>query len=400
MEIDDSRGALRRMAVITFMTFAARGLAIPFVGLYLKSVGFQATEIGFITSLSALVQLVVTPALNSLADQTGTHRVLYTRLLAGNALAGIGMVVFTANRFLLGGAVILRESTDTPSAALLSQLTITWLDERKRAIYGRLRAWGSLGWAVTTLVSGRIYALGGYPLLFLLFSAFNLALMPLVKVLPERTANRQAYDGPLPPRSLTFYMLMASLFLFAVGNNAYSTFSFIYFRENLGASNELIGIISSVAALSEIPSMVLIDRLLRRTNTRTTLIIGMLGQAVLWIGFTLLTQATFLIPLMVFRGTFFTFFNVSMALLVSRVSHPANAATNQALAQVTVPGLAVLLAGWVNGWLFDNAGPDTLFRFAAFTAILAAVVLLWARGRIAAQEQAMGELRAVTTTSS
>ena len=308
-------------------------------------------------------------------------------------MAGLGFVAFAGNRFLLGGAVILRDSSDTPNAALLSQLTITWLDRRKQAIYGRLRAWGSLGWAVTTFVSGRIIAIGGYPLLFILYGVINLALIPLSGVLPQRTANRQEYEALLPPRSWAFYLLMASLFLFAVGNHAYANFSFIYFRQNLGASNELIGIISSVAALSEIPSMVLIDRLLRRTNTRTTLAIGMLGQATLWIGFSLLTGSTFLIPLMIFRGTFFTFFSVSVTLLVSRISHPANAATNQGIAQVTVPGLAVILAGTFNGWLFENAGPITLFRFAALMAVSGATLLLVARQRIAAQDHQMQKLR-------
>ncbi|NJM32884.1 MAG: hypothetical protein HC848_08570 [Limnobacter sp.] len=40
--------------------------------------------------------------------------------------------------------------------------------QRKQAIYGRLRSWGSFGWAVTTLISGRIVTIGGYPLLFVL----------------------------------------------------------------------------------------------------------------------------------------------------------------------------------------------------------------------------------------
>jgi PPP family 3-phenylpropionic acid transporter len=186
---------------------------------------------------------------------------------------------------------------------------------------------------------------------------------------------------------------MGSLFLFAIGNNAIGTFSFIYFHQNLGASNELIGIVSSVSALSEIPAMMVIDWMLRRTNTRLTLAIGMFGQGLLWIGFTLLVGPTLLVPLMAFRGTFFTFFNVSTALMVSRISHPTNVATNQAIAQVTVPGLAVLLAGSVNGWLFDHAGPYALFQIAALMALLASLLLLTARHQIAVQDQKMEMLR-------
>ncbi len=393
MQSEHDGAPFRRIAGITFLTFAARGLTLPFLNLYLASIGLSATEIGRLITISALIQLVLPPALHALADRTRQHRRLYYGFLTGNAIASFGLVASAGNPLLVGGAYMLRGSSDNPGASLLSQLTISWLDRHKRTIYGRLRGWGSLGWAVTTLVSGRIVAFGGYPLLFIFTGIINLALLPLVKVLPERTAERHEHREGAASRPLAFYILMASFFLFAFGNNAISDFGFIFFRQYLGASNDLIGVVSSVAALSEIPSMMFIDWLLRRTNIRTTLAIGMLGQAILWTGYTLLVGPDFLILLMAFRGTFFTFFNVSATLLVSRISHPTHAATNQALAQVTVPALAVVLAGTINGWLFDVVGPHVLFKISAVMAVLAALLLLAARHTIAAQDNRMHALR-------
>lgn len=393
MQSDNTRANFRRIAGITFLTFAARGLTIPFLNLYLVSIGFTGTQIGILITISAFIQLIIPPALHALADQTGQHRRLYKGLLAGNALASFGLVAGAANPLLLGGAYFVRDSSDGPGAALLSQLTITWLEQRKQTIYGRLRAWGSFGWAVTTLVSGRISAIGGYPLLFLITGTINLILLPLVKVLPPRTVERHQQNVVTYARPFAFYILMASLFFFAFGNNAITAFSFIYFKQSLGASNDFIGIVSSISALSEIPSMMFIDWLLRRVNMRTTLAIGMLGQAVLWVFYTLLVGPNFLIILIAFRGTFFTFYNVSATLLVSRISHPANAATNQAIAQVTVPSLAFLVAGSINGWMFDNLGPHILFKIAALMASLGALLLMAARHSIAAQDTRMQTLR-------
>jgi MFS transporter, PPP family, 3-phenylpropionic acid transporter len=386
---------LRRIAAITFLTMAARGLVLPFLNLYLKSTGFTATQIGVIVSFSALVLLLVSPLLNILADRTHRHRRLYYSLIVANILALLG-IVSQISQLFLAGSIIVRDSSDTSSAALLSQLTVTRLDEQKRATYGRLRAWGSFGWGVTTLISGRLFAAGGYPFLFVLSALLNLLVIPLVRVLPEHTSGRRTQQSAAASRSNTFYFYLISIFLFNVGANAIAAFSFIYFKENLGASNELIGIVSSVAALSEIPSMILIDRLLRRTNIRTTLVIGIVGQALLWIGYTALTGTAFLIPLMVTRGTFYTFFNVSSTLLVARISHPANVATNQALAQVTVPGLAVLLTSSVSGWLFDHAGPHVLFQMVALISLLAAALLLFARRQLEAEMHRMQTINAVS----
>jgi PPP family 3-phenylpropionic acid transporter len=318
--------------------------------------------------------------------------------LISNALALVG-VVSHVSQFFLGGAIILRDSSDTPAASLLSQLTITWLDAQKLAIYGRLRAWGSFGWAVATLVSGRIFALGGYPLLFILAAIFNIILLPLGNVLPIHTSTPEPKQTAAPSRSTAFYIYLLSVFFFYVGANAIAAFSFIYFKENLGASNEVIGIISSVSALAEIPSMLLMDRLMRRVNIRTTLAIGAMGQAILWVGYTMLTGPSLLIPLMIIRGTFYTFYSVSATLLVSRISHPSNVATNQALAQVTVPGIATLLTVFGSGWLYDNAGPEFLFHIAALVGILAAILVLIARRQLTAEVLRMQTLREETSAA-
>ncbi len=392
------RRALPQIAVITFFTFAARGLVLPFVNIYLKSTGLSATQIGLLISFSALVQLLITPILHTWADRTHQHRRLYYGFLISNALALVG-VVTQISQFMLGTAIIVRDSSDSPSASLLSQLTITWLDEKKLAIYGRLRAWGSFGWAVATLVSGRIFAAGGYPLLFILAALFNIILLPLVRILPARTSVAQETQSTAPPRSNIFYVYLLSVFLFYVGANAIGAFGFIYFKENLGASNEVIGIISSVSALAEIPSMILIDRLLRRTNIRTTLAIGAMGQAILWLAYTMLTGPSLLIPLMIIRGTFYTFYNVSATLLVSRISHPSNVATNQALAQVTIPGIAILLTVFVSGWLYDNAGPEVLFQIAAFMGVVAAILVVVVRRQLTAEVTRMQLIREETSAA-
>src|SRR5262249_10420117 len=164
---------------------------------------------------------------------------------------------------------------------------------------------------------------------------------------------------------------------------AYSAFINIYFKQELGASNELIGVLSSVSALSEIPAMMLVDRLLRRADIRTTLVIGILGISGLWFVFSHLVGTGLLIPIMLTRGTFYTLQIISLTLLVSRISHPANVATNQALAQVTVPGLAILLTGYISGRVFDMAGGRTLLQLSALIAVFAAVVLIFARPYLA-----------------
>ena len=347
----------------------------PFANLYLKDSGFSGTQIGFLAGISALLQLTLPPLLNTWADRTARHRRLLSGLLLSQVTALLGLAFFSS-RVLVGGTLLLRNSSDRASDPLLSQLTITWLNREKRAIYGRLRAWGSFGWAVVTMLSGRIFAFGGYPLLFILSALLNLVTLRFIRVLPLQTSEKADRKRGGVPRGPGFYLLLASLFLFFTGMMGTYTFMFIYFQDDLGASKETIGILAAVAALSEIPSMLFIDALLRRVQILTTLIVGITGMIALWVALAFLTSVTLLIPLMIVRGTFYTFQTVSIVLLVSRISHPANAATNQSLALVTIPSLAVLVTGPISGWIFDYLGVRVLFLSASVVGVLSVMVLI------------------------
>ncbi len=372
--------SLRSIGAVTFLNYAARGFVFPFMSLYLLSIGFTGTQVGLVLSASAAFRLIVPPLLNALADRTERHRQLFYGLVVGNALATIGTVTLIFSQWVIGSMVVLRDSFDAPSASLLSQLTITRLETQGRDIYGQLRAWGSLGWAVTTMISGMFFALGGYFLLFVLAAILNFASLLFVKALPQRTTEtapqKSKPDTRPRSRSTAFYILMASWFLFFIGMSSIAGFMYPYFQQELGASNAMIGILASVAALAEIPSMIVIDRMMRRVNIRVTLMWGMIGMASIWTVFTFLQGAALLIPLMIIRGTFYTFQNIAHTLFVSRISHPAQAATNQAIAQVTVPALAQLVSAPIAGYIFDVFGARILLRIVSLVALVAVFILI------------------------
>jgi PPP family 3-phenylpropionic acid transporter len=376
-DVRDTTGSLTEIAAATFLNYAARGLTLPFISLYLVAMGFSGTAIGIILSLSALVRLIIPPLMNTLADRTSQHRLLYNVMLIGNAAATTGLVGTLAKPWM-AAMVIIRDSLDGPSASLLGQLTITRLEQTGRNIFGKLRAWGSVGWAVATLISGYIYGLGGYTLLFCVAGLLNLISLPFSRSLPRSTALPEQQEQPQVSarfnRSPAFYLLMTSWFLFSIGMNASAGFMFLYFQQDLGSPNAMIGVLAGIASIAEVPPMLVIDSFVQRYSLRLTLIIGMLGMAALWLSVTWLSGSSLLIPLMIGRGVFYTFQVIAITLIISRISRPENAATNQVIAQVTVPALASLVTGALVGWIFDTFGARVLLRLIAFVALIAAVI--------------------------
>lgn len=371
----------RRIAIIMTLNFAARGLALPFVNLYLDSIGFSGAEIGTLLSLTALLDIVLMPLLLRFADRQGNHRSLLKGLIIGTSFAVMGLVG-NIGRVGISGMVLLRNFTDKPNAVLTTQLTITKLSAIKRDIYGRLRAWGSLGWAITTFCSGFIFNIGGYALLFILSALLGLAMLPFLTVFPKKTSTSDEDIEDIseaPPRKRGFYYLLLVEGVFWGAVMAYQAFLVIYMKNELDASGELIGMAISIGALTEVPVMIMMDGMLRRYDIRSVYLIGIIGLSLQMFSLALITTDAFIIPLMMMRGLFYSLQTVSKTLLVARISHPSNVSANQSLMQTTVPAIAIILTGSLMGWIYDNLGGDTLFTILMVVGLLSAgfVMMVW-----------------------
>ncbi len=380
----EEAAGVRQLSAIQFFEFASRGLVMPFVSLYLVSVGFTGTEIGFILSAKALIDLTIAPAINSLADQYGQHRKLFYGLTLVAVVTAFGLAA-PYGKIWLVAMVVMRNTADISGGTLVTQLTITWLGQRGRAIFGRVRSWGSIGWSVTTMLSGWFLSIGGYPFLFIVAGLNSLAVMPFARVLPERITNVKPSEIDAP-RQIGFYVLGIIIFFFAAVTAAYSGFAYVYMQDDLGVEPGFIGVAVSVAAIAEIIPMILIDLLLKRMNVRVTLAIGAVGLACFLVILANLQGSALILPLMIARGTVFTLYSVSLPLLIAQVSHPANLARNQSIINVTIPGLAALLTGPISGWIFDTLGGRTLLLVMGSIGIAAGLTLYILREQLVYRE--------------
>lgn len=377
-----------RQVIVYLATYAARGLYGPFVSLYLISVGFSPVEIGVLAGLSAFVRLVIVPAYSTFVDRHGAHRKLLMSQIGLTSAATFGITLW-ANKLWLGTMFIGRDLADPPSAALLAQLTITSHGARGVTMYGKLRAMGSLGWGISTLLAGSlitlsstIFANSRYALLLLISAVINAVVVPLVRAFPERTAATNSRIDKPPKRHPAFWLLMASNFLLYCGMNALGVFSYIYFRDGLGADDAMIGVLAAALGLFEIPWMIWINRIYGRMSTRMALLVGNAGLAMFTLSLALLTDTTLLFPLIAARGLFYALQNISQTVIVTEISHPANVATNQAINWVTMPALAAILTGPLAGWLYEGAGPRLVWALSAFVMLLGGILLVVGRRMI------------------
>lgn len=365
-----------RLVALQFLSLAGIGIVWPYVNVFLTDQGFSGTLIGALGSAGALLSLILTPLLNQVADRRLLHRRLFMLYMGGFALAN---VVFAAapHELLLVVAVLLSRLTISPSLTLGMQLTITFLMSRGKAILGRLRSFASLGFTLASLLAGQLFALGGYPLLFM--AAVGLALLTIgaSTIFPEQSKEKpKAEDGEKQPRNRGFLVLAASQFFVAMGTYNMYSFVFIHFNQNLGIPQAHIGLWAALMGAVEFPFFFLMDAILPKLRIRIAYILGVLGTGLFAFLLGVVPSLPLLALLLVLRGLAWPCYQLSSFTLVNSISHPRNAATNQAIVQVTMPSIALLLTGSLFGWAYDNLGAGVFFSLNALMCLIAAAVII------------------------
>lgn len=365
-----------RLISLQFLSLAAVGTVSPFINLYLTDVGFSATLIGTLLSIGAVLALVLTPILNRIADRLLIHRRLYMLYLVGFMVA---LFIFATAQIqiLLMFAVLLMESTVGPSMTLGMQLTMTQLATRSKAMLGQIRSFAALGFSAASLLAGQLFAIGSYPLLFftsMIFTGLSIQSSTIFPAKPKIKAK--PVTEPATQRNRGFYVLVISQFFVMMGIRNSFAFVFVHFHENLGIPTADIGMWAALLAGLEVPFFMMMDSIMPKFQSRQAYIFGIIGMAIFNLMLGLVSSLPMLALLILFRGLIWPSLHLSSFIVVSDVSQPRNVATNQAILQVTIPSIAVLLTGSAFGWAFDNLGATAFFALCSIMSMIGALVVI------------------------
>lgn len=368
----------KRIILFFVLAFSAGGVIQPFLNLYLVEVGLSSTQIGILHGWAALVTLIVTPLIGALADRTQRHRAMLAVVAFAKGIAAPLMLVSSAWTWLVG-VVSLRVISAGAHDALLNRLTLAHVQATRQHNLGAIRFWGALSYAAMAMLAGWLARDQSVGIIFPLAGALAIAPVFLVGVFPAHLAPARGASNPRAARpNAQWLWLLTIIFLYAFSQSGIETFGNIFLAQNLRAGNDLIGAMSGAAQLAPLPAYFFADRLVRRLGAARTMAISFSLFALAWGGYAIIAEAVLALPLAILSGGANALYLVSMVVLFGELGLPARAATEQMLAQLTVPGLARLVAQPLSGWLFESFGARTLFALDAIIVLGATLgVLVW-----------------------
>ncbi len=370
-----------RLYYFTFM--GGWGFVLPFINLFYVSIGFNGKQIGFISSTSAIVGMLVSPLwVSEVKKRPQARNILQAALILG----GIGYyAIGLQNLFPLIIIIVFLHALAASGIAPLSDSMAVTVSQESGSGYGSVRVWGSLGWIVTVLSSGWLTARYGFIAAFIGVAVMWLIAASLIFFIqPRFFSSRQISTQPKPNlrvalqyiwqdkvlRGFAFALIVIGFF-----NNGVLQFENVFLSE-LGATKQIISVAGILSAVVEIPFMIYSDKIVQRVGAHRLLLVAL--SMTIFMRLSVLTLPS-IITIMVVRfigGVAFSFYTISFIKLISSRTQPTETGTVLAIFSVTLAGLVNIVASPVSGAIFDVIGARWLYALSSVGYVIG-IAYLW-----------------------
>lgn len=361
-----------------FFHFAFIGAFAPYWSLYLKSLSFGAFQIGVLMSLLHVTRVFAPTAWGWLADHTG-KRLLIVRVAAMTGLISYCGVFFGESFAWMAATMALMSFFWSASLPLIEATTLSYLGEGT-AKYGRIRAWGSLGFIFAVIAVG--YLLDATSIVSLLWAVlgFKLGIVICSRQIPDTEIMLHPAGGPSVrqifkrPEVLAFFV---ACFLMALAHGPYYTFYSIYLVE-YGYSKSIVGWLWATGVICEIGVFFLMPQLMRRFGLKQIMAFSfscaiarflMIGWGVEWPIIMLLAQ--------ILHAATYGAHHATAMMVVHHFFRGRHQAKGQALYTSLTFGLGGTFGSIYSGYVWEGLGPGLTFTMSAAAVLLGLALVIW-----------------------
>jgi PPP family 3-phenylpropionic acid transporter len=367
-----------KLSSFYFWYFAFIGAFAPYFALYLRSIGFSASEIGLLLAVNPVARIFGPNVWGWLADHYRARGALIRVTAVGTAVV-FSLVLFSTRFGWMFVTLALLNVFWCGVLPLAESATLSLVGS-KVGVYGRVRLWGSVGFVAVVVFAGYlldylgIVALG--PMILILLVLMAASTFPLPR---DREPSRHLDHSPILSilRRPEVIALMAGFFLMQVAHGPYNAFYSIHLVE-AGYSKKAVGWLWALGVVAEILLFMWLPRLMRRFSVNQILLtsFGCAFVRFLLIAWGVQSLAILLIAQLMHAITFGAYHSAGVALM-HRIFRGRHQARGQAIYTSLGYGLGGTLGTLMAGYVWEHGGAHVTFTIAAFAALGALLVVRW-----------------------
>jgi len=342
------------------------GVYIIFMPKMLKDFGYSGSEVGIIYSAAPFMRFLL-PFIYRKYLVLNSKIFLYSLIIM--ALCVILFFVTIENFYLFLFSNLLFGASMGTALPFVETIALKYVTKEK---YGKVRLWGSIGFALIALYLGYKLSTLKNTLMFLLVSAVIAAIVGIILSFFNKELEKRAPQENSNFSLKSHWAFWIGIFLMQFSFGGFYNFFTIYESER-GLSLELISYLWIFGVICEIVMLFFQGPILAKYSLRNILIFTTASASFRWL--LLATFPTSILALFIAQSThalnFALFYSASIAYVYN--SYAQKNLAQQFLLGVGF-GLGGALGAMVAGWIYD-LNSNYLFAFEAIVAFIASLFL-------------------------
>ncbi|NLI90475.1 MAG: MFS transporter [Epulopiscium sp.] len=370
------------LSVVQFCYLASFSIYFSFIIIYMRSYGYSAFYCGLSQMITAIVMLIVGPAVAHIIDRKiGSKRFLVVGLLMA-AFTSI-LVPLTISYSIIGMiAVVIQSVFVRQFVAPIDAFTLICQKEDEKISYGLSRGIGSLGEGLGALLIGYMVAWFGYGAMFishgalLIIAAIASTMLPPIE-LKEDVEKRPSMGTNLKDllNNRLYRSLLISVIFLNIGVKIISIYSGILIEE-LGGGSESLGIIVFLCGVMELVVFILISYLEEDIHPKYLYLLAIITFAVGgYYSSSASTIRQFALGRVLTSMTYAMYLSIIVA-YVKRILPFKSYTIGLSVITVSSGSIAHIISAFLGGLIIDNLAMEALLVVIVITVVLSLISFL------------------------
>lgn len=374
----ESKSSYMSIIGLYLFIYYGTGSFFPLMAQYYQSIGLSGTQIGTISSITPIISIFAQPIWGMLCDKLHVRKpILLLTLLASSAIS----LLFTQiSTFAAVVCVFSLFSLFQCAIIPINDSIALNFAQKQNMHFGSLRLWGSVGYAIATLVTGYAIRSWGPHAIFVFFAIATVLAIVFLRGLNDAGENLKVKGsifngiGELVrmPRFMLF--LVGAFFIFGPINANNTWFSLYY--EHIGGTVVGIGVAFLLFAGSEAPFMKVAGFVARRWGLETTILIAGVASCLRWFWYATAPTTTMVLAVFFIQGLSVGFYLASAAQFVRENTPSSLQVTALTLYTSMGLGLGSMFCNLVGGIIKDSFGILHTYTFFGIATIVGLVPLV------------------------
>ncbi len=365
--------------------------------------GFASGSIGILLACCYLCAALLQPVIASRMDKSKRFSLTQLVMILGalNAVSLVGLVFGESSRVLTAAMLFLNFAMIYMLQPVTNAIAMVYRQSGQRLNFGVARGLGSLAYATTSALAGKILDLWpGNPVLYFTLAPV-VAMLIFARILDRRFMSIAQQDSIVQPRESAaesksvfgfiaenrrFGIVLIGIALLCTFHNMVETY-LVMIMEELGGTTSDTGVALGIAALLELPPLLMINRLRRRFSSSRLMQMAAVGFTLKAICICISTCVLQIELSMLLQAIGYALYIASSVYYVSEIIPAADQLKGQALvtASFTIGGVTGSLLG---GVLIEKMGVGSMLIVGLAISAIGTLVVLTNIQRTEVQQEA------------